>query len=44
MNKDELYLIHRDLLAIQMLMINEIERNSPKRTKPVGPLTPVKNK
>jgi hypothetical protein len=44
LNKDELEAIRKELVGIRLLIITEIERQQPKKNKPLGPLTPVKNK
>jgi hypothetical protein len=44
LNKDELEAIRRELSGIRILLITEIERQQPKRNKPLEPLGPVENK
>jgi hypothetical protein len=44
LNKDELDHIRHEVMLLRMLVSNEIERQQPKRTYPIGPIGPVKNK
>lgn len=41
---DELESIKLELRAIHLLLANEIERHTPKRHQPIGPIQPVRNK
>jgi hypothetical protein len=44
LNKDELDAIRKELVLLRLLLQTEIERNQPKRSHPVGPIGPVRNK
>jgi hypothetical protein len=44
LNKDELESIRKELVLLRLVLVSEIERKTPKRNEPVGPLKPVRGK
>jgi hypothetical protein len=44
LNKNELEAIRREIATLTILIATEIARQQPKKTHPLGPLGPVKNR